>query len=121
MSLLEDIRAAADAVRSCEEVTIISHIDADGISSEAILAQALSRDGIRVSTTFVRQLDPLTLDQIPDDSSLKIFSDLGSGQQQMLLEKGLEPSRTIIIDHHVSQPAEHGDPFIEVNCLNHGT
>ncbi|HPY59908.1 MAG TPA: DHH family phosphoesterase [Methanospirillum sp.] len=120
MSFSEDIRAAADAVRSCREVTIISHIDADGISSEAILAMALSREGIHVSTTFVRQLDPLTLDQVPDDSSLKIFSDLGSGQQQMLMEKGLDPSRTIIIDHHVSQPADHGDPFIEVNCLNHG-
>ena len=120
MSFSEDIRAAADAVRSCREVTIISHIDADGISSEAILAMALSREGIHVSTTFVRQLDPLTLDQVPDDSSLKIFSDLGSGQQQMLMEKGLDPSKTIIIDHHVSQPADHGDPFIEVNCLNHG-
>jgi len=120
MSLQEDIRAAAAAIRSSEEVTIISHIDADGITSEAILAQALIREGIHVSTTFVRQLDPLTLDQIPDNSSLKVFSDLGSGQQQMLIEKGLDPSRTVIIDHHVSQPAEHGDPFIEVNCLNHG-
>ncbi|WP_373838960.1 DHH family phosphoesterase [Methanospirillum sp.] len=120
MSFLEDIRAAADAVRSCGEVSVISHIDADGISSEAILAMALSREGIHVSTTFVRQLDPLTLDQIPDDSSLKIFSDLGSGQQQMLMEKGLDPSKTIIIDHHVSQPVDSKDPFIEVNCLNHG-
>jgi RecJ-like exonuclease len=58
MSLQEDIRAAADAIRSSEEVTIISHIDADGITSEAILAQALIREGIHVSTTFVRQLDP---------------------------------------------------------------
>lgn len=122
MSLEEDIRAAADVIRSCPEVTIISHIDADGISSEAILAQALSREGIRTTTRFVRQLDPLTLDQIPDDSSLKIFSDFGSGQQQMLVEKGLDPSRTVIIDHHVSQPAKtpSGDEFIEVNCLNHG-
>ncbi|MDD1724117.1 MAG: DHH family phosphoesterase [Methanospirillum sp.] len=122
MSFEEDIRAASDVIRDSEEVTIISHIDADGISSEAILALALSREGIRVTTRFVRQIDPLTLDQIPSDSSLKIFSDFGSGQQEMLKEKGLDPGRTIILDHHVSQPAESGDggDFIEVNCLKHG-
>ena len=122
MSLDDDIRAATDTIRSTDEVTIISHIDADGISSEAILVQALNRQGITVRSRFVRQLDPLTLDQIPDDSSLKIFSDLGSGQQQLLMDNGLDPSGTIIIDHHVSQPAKNssGDEFIEVNCLNYG-
>ena len=72
MSFEEDIRAAADAVRSCEEITIISHIDADGISSESILAQALLRQGIHITTKFVRQLDPLTLDQIPDEELDKL-------------------------------------------------
>ena len=122
MNLEEDIRAATDIIRVSDDITIISHIDADGISSESILFQALNRQGITVKSIFVRQLDPLTLDQIPNDSSVKIFSDLGSGQQQFLIEKGLDPSRTIIIDHHVSQPAKtlSGDGFIEVNCLNHG-
>jgi RecJ-like exonuclease len=118
MSLDKDVRAAADLLCSRESATVISHIDADGISSEAILAQALTRAGIPVRTVFIRQLDPLTLHEIPEDKSLKIFSDFGSGQQSLLVEKGLNSDDVVIIDHHVSQPADAN--FLEVNCLLHG-
>ncbi len=118
MSLDTDVRSAAQEILSCDAATVISHIDADGISSESILSQAVSRAGIPVSTIFLRQLDPLTIHEIPDDDSLKIFSDFGSGQQSLLMEQGLQPDEVIIIDHHVSQPADAG--FVEVNCLSHG-
>ncbi len=118
MSFQGDIRAAADQIRSAGSATIISHIDADGISSETILSQALSRSGISIRSIFLRQLDPLTLPAIPDDESLKIFSDFGSGQQNLLVQKGLTPDNTLIIDHHVSQPADYEYP--EVNCLRYG-
>ncbi len=118
MSLESDVREAADHICSCRSATVISHIDADGISSEAILAQALSRAEIPVHSVFLRQLDPLTLHEIPDDDSLKIFSDFGSGQQALLMETGLNPENVVIIDHHVSQPADAG--FLEINCLLHG-
>ncbi|MFH0967845.1 MAG: DHH family phosphoesterase, partial [Methanobacteriota archaeon] len=118
MSLDQDVRAAADAIRSCSSATVISHIDADGISSESILAQAIIRAGIPVRSVFIRQLDPLTLHDIPDDESLKIFSDFGSGQQSLLMEKGLKSDDVVIIDHHVSQPADAG--YLEVNCLLYG-
>jgi single-stranded-DNA-specific exonuclease len=118
MSLDKDVRSAANTILSCESATVISHIDADGISSESILSQAISRAGIPVQSIYIRQLDPLTLHEIPDDDSLKIFSDFGSGQQAMLQEKGLHPDDVVIIDHHVSQPSDAG--FFEVNCLLHG-
>jgi RecJ-like exonuclease len=118
MNLDEDVRAAADVILSRSCATVISHIDADGITSESILAQALIRAGISVRTVFIRQLDPLTLHEIPDDNSLKIFADFGSGQQSLLKEKGLKSEDVVIIDHHVSQPADTG--FLEVNCLLHG-
>ncbi|PKL59766.1 MAG: phosphoesterase [Methanomicrobiales archaeon HGW-Methanomicrobiales-4] len=118
MSLDQDVRAAADVILSRSSATVISHIDADGISSESILAQALIRSGIPVRSVFIRQLDPLTLHDIPDDESLKIFSDFGSGQQSLLMEKGLKSDDVVIIDHHVSQPADAG--YLEVNCLLHG-
>ena len=44
--------------------------------------------------------------QVPSDSSLKIFSDLGAGQQNLLFERGLTEKEVVIIDHHVSQPCE---------------
>lgn len=118
MSLDQDVSSASEAILSRKSATVVSHIDADGISSESILTQAISRAGIPVRSVFLRQLDPLTLHEIPDDDSLKIFSDFGSGQQSMLKEKGLHPDDVVIIDHHVSQPADAG--YLEVNCLLHG-
>ena len=113
-----DLAAAADVIQASDAVTIISHIDADGITSESILSQAISRLGISVKTTFIRQFDPLTLHQIPQDDSLKIFSDLGSGQQILIEQLGFESDQVIIVDHHVSQPSER--EYLEVNSLKYG-
>ncbi len=118
MSFEGDIRAGADLIKEHDSATIISHIDADGISSESILSIALKRAGISVKSVFVRQLDPLTIPEIPHDKSLKIFSDLGSGQKAMLTEGGITPDNALIIDHHVIQDADVNFP--EVNCLSYG-
>jgi RecJ-like exonuclease len=118
MGLPEDVRAAASEICSHDQVTIISHIDADGIAGEAILASALSRAGIRTASVFVRQLEPLTMHQVPEDGSFKVFCDLGAGQQQLLADRGLAEDEVLIVDHHVSQEAARD--YRQVNCLPHG-
>jgi single-stranded-DNA-specific exonuclease len=118
MGLPGDIKQAADEILNHPEVTIISHIDADGIASETILAKALERENIGVNSVFVRQLEPLTIHQVPDDSSFKVFSDLGAGQQNLFQERGLREKDLFIIDHHVSQPCD--IPYPQLNCLTHG-
>ena len=119
MGFCDDVKAAAEQIAAAPEVTIISHIDADGIACEAILSQAISRQEIPVRSVFVRQLEPLTMPQVPADSSLKIFSDLGAGQQNLMLDRGFAESEVLIIDHHVSQPVE-GCSYTQVNCLPYG-
>jgi len=118
MGFCDDVKAAAEQIAAAPEVTIISHIDADGIACEAILSQAVSRLEIPVRSVFVRQLEPLTMPQVPADSSLKIFSDLGAGQQNLMLDRGFTEKEVLIIDHHVSQPA--GRAYTQVNCLPYG-
>jgi single-stranded-DNA-specific exonuclease len=118
MGFCDDVQAAAEQIAAAPSITIISHIDADGISCEAILSQAVSRLEIPVTSVFVRQLEPLTMPQVPSDSSLKIFSDLGAGQQNLMLERGLTEKECLIIDHHVSQPCER--EYTQVNCLPYG-
>ena len=118
MGFPDDVQAAAEQIAAAHEITIISHIDADGISCEAILSQAISRHGIPVRSVFVRQLEPLTMPQVPDDPSFKIFSDLGAGQQNLLAGRGLREKDVLIVDHHVSQPAE--VTYEQVNCLPYG-
>jgi single-stranded-DNA-specific exonuclease len=118
MGLSGDVTRAAEIIGSHEDVTIISHIDADGITSEAILAQALTREGIGVRSLFVRQLEPLTMRNIPKDRTLKIFTDLGAGQQNLLEELGLSADEVLIVDHHVAQPC--GTCYPQVNGLDSG-
>jgi RecJ-like exonuclease len=118
MGFSDDVKAAAEQITAAHEITIISHIDADGISSEAILSQAISRHGIPVRSVFVRQLEPLTMPQVPDDTSFKIFTDLGAGQQNLLAGRGLKEKDVLIVDHHVSQPGDIMYP--QVNCLPYG-
>ncbi|MCC7565967.1 MAG: DHH family phosphoesterase [Methanomicrobiaceae archaeon] len=118
MGFSGDVRRAAETIRAFDEATIISHIDADGISSEAILAQALAREGITARSVFVRQLEPMAMRHVPTDSTLKIFVDLGAGQQNLLEEHGLDAGEVLIVDHHVSQPCDM--PYPQVNCLDYG-
>jgi RecJ-like exonuclease len=118
MGFCDDVKAAAEQIAAAPEITIISHIDADGISCEAILSQAVSRLEIPVRSVFVRQLEPLTMPQVPSDASLKVFSDLGAGQQNLMHERGFSEREILIIDHHVSQPCEL--TYMQVNCLPYG-
>jgi single-stranded-DNA-specific exonuclease len=118
MGISEEARKAAGDITAHRRVTVISHIDADGISGEAILVTALTRAGVNVNSVFVRQLEPLTMPQVPDDDSYKVFVDLGAGQQNLLEEKGLGAEDLLIIDHHVDQPC--GIPYVQLNSLAHG-
>lgn len=118
MGLVEEAKTAAETILAQDDVTVISHIDADGICGEAILAQCIARAGIKVKSVFVRQLEPLTMRQVPDDDSFKVFCDLGAGQQNLLLEKDLGKDDVLIVDHHVSQPCRR--EYDQINSLAHG-
>ncbi len=120
MGVVADISKAADQLAEADTVSLISHIDADGITSHSIIQQALTREGVNVRPVFLRQLEPLTVRQIPKDDSLKVFTDLGSGQQGMLEEAGLGSDEVVILDHHVSQPAPNGTEYFEVNSQFYG-
>ena len=86
-----------------KEITLISHIDADGITSMSIMVRVLKRAKIRFKGIFLRQLDERTVEKIPSDSSLKLFLDLGSGQQDILEVRGFKREDVLIIDHHIPE------------------
>ena len=120
MGFVEDVSRAAEMIREANAATLISHIDADGITSEAIISQAVTRLGIPVNPVFVRQLEPMTMKHIPDDDTLKIFTDLGGGQQNLLEEAGIPTDKVLILDHHISQPAPGGTKYFQVNSQFYG-
>ena len=93
----QDAQRLADIIRRRKKVKVVTHIDADGICAGAIASMALERAGIEWEVEFVKQLDPETVDKLRGsmDGRLVWFTDLGSGQLEML--KGID---CIISDHH---------------------
>lgn len=83
----------AQKILSLKDPFIVTHIDADGLTSGAILLTALRRAGKNPQIMGIRQLDSVTIKDIPKGKDI-IFTDLGSGQ----IESINFPCH--IIDHH---------------------
>lgn len=104
------IEIAADAVTHSQNVLAISHIDADGISSLAIVVNMIARLDKNYTWRNIHQLNSETIlevMQLVNDSKpdLVIFSDLGTGQMHLIQEHIATASsvqRIIVLDHHLS-------------------
>jgi len=100
MSLAKEITKAVNLLKKHknDEIKIISHLDADGISSAGIISKTLDREGIENKVSIVK-LNKI-LEKI-DSSELTIFTDLGSGQLPRI--KKVMEKDYIVIDHHIPQ------------------
>lgn len=90
----------AEVVRKHDEVLVVTHIDADGITSGSIAKISLERAGIENDIIFLKQLDEDAIKKIADKNLFVWFTDLGSGQLDLIDKSGVE---FIITDHHVPQ------------------
>ncbi|WP_094228009.1 DHHA1 domain-containing protein [Methanolobus psychrotolerans] len=99
--LKELAREAADVIEKHKYVRVISHNDADGLTSAGIICQALLRKDIRFHTTIVPRLDRAVVDMVKTsaaDDDLVLFCDMGSGQSEIISEIKQE---IVVLDHHV--------------------
>ncbi|WP_408959941.1 DHH family phosphoesterase [Natrinema sp. 74] len=104
---LEDrATACAERLSAADRVLLASHIDADGLTSAAIAAQALERAEIPFETVFEKQLDEAAIADIAaTDYETVLFTDFGSGQLDLIGEREDAGDFTpVIADHH--QPAD---------------
>jgi single-stranded-DNA-specific exonuclease len=87
---------AAERLRNSDNVLVVSHIDADGISAASIASCALDRIGVRHETMFTKKMDETFVSEIRSRNPGTVwFTDLGSGSMEML--SGLSG---VISDHH---------------------
>lgn len=108
----------ADRLRAADEVLLVSHIDADGLTSAGIAATALERAGIPFEATFAKQLDNEELERIAATGyDVVLFTDFGSGQLDSIGEYEKRGAFTpVICDHHQPAQAEtefHCNPLLE--------
>lgn len=100
-NLRKRAESCAERIRTQKSVHVVSHIDADGLTSAGIICTALKRAGIEYSTRFVKQLDEKALDKLANENhNLVIFTDLGSGMCEPLKTRGI---RAVVSDHHRPQ------------------
>ncbi|MFW5895952.1 MAG: DHH family phosphoesterase [archaeon] len=110
--------ACAERLLAAEEVLLVSHIDADGLTSAAIAASALERAKVPFEAGFANQLDADELDRIAaTDYDTVLLTDFGSGQLDLVADHEAAGDFTpIVADHH--QPADadteyHLNPLLE--------
>ncbi len=98
MTLQSSAEQCAAYIKKHTSALVVSHIDADGLTSAAIMGKALGRAGVEYKTRFVKQLDQKSLTEIADmNSELVIFTDLGSGMLEAISSLKLN---AVISDHH---------------------
>ncbi|MDK2892741.1 DHH family phosphoesterase [Methanohalophilus sp.] len=91
----------AEVIKNSHLIRVISHNDADGITSAAIICTALLREGKIFHTTILSRLDQESIERIKPsiaDSDVVVFCDMGSGQPEIL--KNIS-NDIVVIDHHV--------------------
>ncbi len=111
---------AKEIIDSCsDQIRVVSHYDADGICSAAIMTKALLRKGKDFHLAFVQQInDDILMELDAEKRKVIIFLDLGSGYLNDI-KNHIKDSRVIICDHH--QPVgEAGDNVTEINSVSSG-
>jgi len=92
-------RSAADAgrmLKGADDVLVIAHIDADGITSAAIASKTLDGIGKKHTVRFVKKLSEDTIAEINESKASAVWIvDLGSGYLSQI-----KRSNVIITDHH---------------------
>ena len=95
-------KQAAEHLLSAQSVTIIGHIDADGVSASAIASLALMRAGIQHTVRNIKKLDEGELGLINADPAEALWLvDLGSAYFSRL-----EHPVVCVADHHIPELAE---------------
>ena len=81
------------------DVAIITHLDADGISAGSIMAMALRRMGARYSVRAISEINSSVVESMKADGrDFYVIADLGGGWASSL-RKALD-NKWVIIDHH---------------------
>lgn len=101
--LVEALKPFCEKLRSVvengREIAVITHLDADGITSGSIIASALDRMGARYSVRAVSDMNPSVIERMKSENhDFYVITDLGGGWASQL-RKALG-DRWVIIDHH---------------------
>jgi RecJ-like exonuclease len=103
LNILKDAVSKFKEIDKTKKIKLISHLDADGITSAAIMVNALKNENIEYDLTIVPQLTDDRLENFAkEDYDFFIITDLGSSQLENI-NKHLPDKKILILDHHEIQ------------------
>src|SRR5581483_8388563 len=95
--MLDQAGVLAERLRGARHVKVVSHIDADGLTSAAVAVRALERLGKPYDVEFLKSLRPGDVERLKNENPETLwFTDLGAGAAALFGD--VEP---VISDHHV--------------------
>ncbi|HYL67081.1 MAG TPA: DHH family phosphoesterase [Nitrosopumilaceae archaeon] len=89
----------SDCIKSGRNISVITHLDCDGITSGSIVTKSLIRSGAKCTVRTVNEFNKNLIDRMKNDSrEFHIITDLGGGFAKEL-DSGLDDN-WIVVDHH---------------------
>ncbi len=117
--MIKEAKRAKEWIRETkDQIRIVSHYDADGITSATIMVKTLMREGKDFHLSLVKQLNDSVLKELAEEErKLFVFLDMGSGQIEKIRDS--LPSKVIICDHH--QPTgKANENIVHINSVVSG-
>ena len=108
--LLSRIYSAKSELDLSSEVRVVSHYDADGISSAGVLCNMLLRQGKHFHATLTKNLTEGLIAEAAGGCKLLVLSDMGSSYLEQLEKL---PCKVIVLDHH--SPPRDSEKVVHVN------
>ncbi|RLE75956.1 MAG: hypothetical protein DRJ44_04910 [Thermoprotei archaeon] len=103
-----------------DPVLLISHYDADGITSVSLISLLLKKYNVPFHIKILEQIDEASISKISKFAYENIiFTDLGSGEYN-ILHTYLKKKNLFIIDHHQPDERDRRDNVLEINPYFHG-
>jgi len=100
---LDEIERTAKIFKSIirhKNVKLVSHLDADGLTSAAIISKMLLRAGVNFELRILKQLTASVANTIsPTENDVLFLTDLGSGQLD-IIKHFFDKTQVFVIDHH---------------------
>ncbi|RLE55703.1 MAG: hypothetical protein DRJ26_00570 [Candidatus Methanomethylicota archaeon] len=110
---INDIRRATEILReqSIEEVRVVYHDDADGVTAAAILKAALEREHIKVKLICIEKLYLEVIEKLHnEEGKVYIYADIAAPHARKISNINRSRNLTIILDHHNAVPST--DPAV---------
>jgi RecJ-like exonuclease len=120
-ALSEDLQRTLDDISAVLKdkpfVRIITHYDADGVCSSAVLASALRKKDIRFHVTFRKSLNDDFVEELNlEKCDCIFFLDMGSNNLEAITDLTENGTRVIVLDHHRVHDPKRYEDVLHLNC-----